>query len=222
MECEYDRIQHGTGGAPMSDNGDRDDANGCVYFVEAIGLDRIKIGFARSSPRVRLNQLQEGSPLKLRPIGFIPGGRMLEADIHRQFADARTHGEWFNATPELMDYIRVHASTGTYGSHTQTRNTVRVQFSLTADDLAEIRPWRRRIGLRACSPIFPPWSGSSSIPIGSPATGDETMPDPKPHTRNTKRILVNLLPADLAALDAIAAEESEPGMKPNRSAAVRR
>ncbi len=137
MECEYDRIQHGTGVAPMSDNGDRDDANGCVYFVEAIGLDRIKIGFARSSPRVRLNELQEGSPLKLRPIGFIPGGRMLEADIHRQFADARTHGEWFNATPELMDYIRVHASTGTYGSHTQTRNTVRVQFSLTADDLAK-------------------------------------------------------------------------------------
>ncbi len=47
------------------------------------------------------------------------------------------------------------------------------------------------------------------------------MPEAKPHARNTERVLISLLPDDLLALDAIAAEIAEPGMVPNRSAAVR-
>ena len=47
------------------------------------------------------------------------------------------------------------------------------------------------------------------------------MSGASPRTRNTKMVLVSMLPDDLHSLDAIAAEIAEPGMAPNRSAAVR-
>lgn len=47
------------------------------------------------------------------------------------------------------------------------------------------------------------------------------MPETKPHPRNLTQILVGFLPADLAALDALAAERAEPGMRPNRSEVLR-
>ena len=47
------------------------------------------------------------------------------------------------------------------------------------------------------------------------------MPETNPQTRNTERVLISILPDDLHSLDAIAAEIAEPGMAPNRSAAVR-
>lgn len=45
------------------------------------------------------------------------------------------------------------------------------------------------------------------------------MPDEQ--TRNTVRVMISMLPADLAELDALAARLSEPGLSPNRSAAFR-
>jgi hypothetical protein len=41
------------------------------------------------------------------------------------------------------------------------------------------------------------------------------------HARNVLRVQLSILPADLAALDAIAAALAEPGLAPNRSAALR-
>jgi hypothetical protein len=47
------------------------------------------------------------------------------------------------------------------------------------------------------------------------------MPRDQTQTRNTVRIMLSMLPADLAALDALAAKQADPGMPPNRSAAFR-
>lgn len=44
---------------------------------------------------------------------------------------------------------------------------------------------------------------------------------PEKQSRNTVRVMISMLPADLAELDALAARISEPGLTPNRSAAFR-
>lgn len=79
---------------------------GAVYFIESVGLERIKIGFA-GEPEKRLRQLQTGSSSPLRLIGCIPGGQHLEAKLHNDFAHLRLDGEWFLATQELRGFIEM-------------------------------------------------------------------------------------------------------------------
>lgn len=75
-----------------------------VYFIEAVGLDLIKIGFAlRLSERIA--ELQTASPVPLRLLGSVLGGRDLERFYHDCFADQRVKGEWFRRCPELDRYI---------------------------------------------------------------------------------------------------------------------
>lgn len=76
-----------------------------VYFIQAGEGGPIKIGCSRS-PIVRLNELQTGNAEKLVYCGAIPGGFELEQRLHERFASLRVAGEWFNAEPELVDYIR--------------------------------------------------------------------------------------------------------------------
>lgn len=75
-----------------------------VYFIEAVGLDRIKIGKADDVGR-RLQQLKTGSPCALNLIKAVPGGHSLEAKLHSEFAGLRIKGEWFHAGKSLTDYI---------------------------------------------------------------------------------------------------------------------
>lgn len=75
-----------------------------VYFIEAVGLERIKIGKA-NNPEARLAGLQTGSPVPLRLLGKIPGGHALEKKLHGEFASLWMDGEWFHATKELRNYI---------------------------------------------------------------------------------------------------------------------
>jgi hypothetical protein len=74
-----------------------------VYFVAAD--NRIKIGVA-TSVRKRLKELQTSAPHKLQLIAVRPrAGRAEESAIHRRFAAYRLHGEWFKASPELLQYV---------------------------------------------------------------------------------------------------------------------
>jgi hypothetical protein len=68
-----------------------------VYFVEAVGANRIKIGHAED-PTSRLSQLQTGCPYPLRLLFSIPGGRVVEANYHAKYAHLRIDGlqEWFH------------------------------------------------------------------------------------------------------------------------------
>lgn len=63
-----------------------------VYFAERDG--HIKIGYSR-------NPYQRVRALNARLISFVPGDKRLEAEYHRQFADAALGHEWFLATPRL-------------------------------------------------------------------------------------------------------------------------
>lgn len=84
---------------------DEEQGSTFIYFIEAIGHDRIKIGKA-DNPEVRLKQLQTGSHAELRLIGTIAAEAAREQEMHQAFATDRIRGEWFAATPELREYIR--------------------------------------------------------------------------------------------------------------------
>jgi hypothetical protein len=65
-----------------------------VYFVEAVGLDAVKIGWA-SDLGMRLKGLRTGCPAPLRVLRVIRGGHALELAMHERFKAHRTSGEWF-------------------------------------------------------------------------------------------------------------------------------
>jgi len=77
---------------------------GYVYFVEAVGAKRIKIGWT-TDPRNRLDTLATASPFPLEQIKVTYGDRDTERWWHQKFEDLRVHREWFRATPRLRDAI---------------------------------------------------------------------------------------------------------------------
>lgn len=80
-----------------------------VYFVQPIHGGLVKIGVA-ADVAGRLNSMQTGSPVQLRVIGVIPDvGQDRETELHQRFAESRSHGEWFEPTPELLAYIDENA-----------------------------------------------------------------------------------------------------------------
>lgn len=86
---------------PSRDRGER-----CfIYFVEAVGLDKIKIGTTSNSPRHRLQMLQNACPVQLKLLALVKGGVEIEDHIHAAFQNSRCHGEWFYATADLRNYI---------------------------------------------------------------------------------------------------------------------
>jgi hypothetical protein len=65
-----------------------------VYVVEALGLERIKIGTARDVVK-RLQTLQCASPVELVVIGQISGGHFTEKWLHYRLKQYSIRGEWF-------------------------------------------------------------------------------------------------------------------------------
>lgn len=77
-----------------------------IYFAKADILGHIKIGFTDDTDAEgRIRELQVGCPTRLSLMGTIPGGRETESDLHRRFAFAHLHGEWFRPVPELLAFI---------------------------------------------------------------------------------------------------------------------
>jgi hypothetical protein len=75
-----------------------------IYFIEAMGINRIKIGIT-DTLYSRLYSIKTYCPYPPIIIGAIHGYRELEEEIHHKFKHLRKHGEWFEATQELRDYI---------------------------------------------------------------------------------------------------------------------
>ena len=97
-------------GAPPRPAGPKRHGDRSVYFIQPVDGGRIKIGVS-GNPEIRLRDLQTGSPVDLRIIALIPDAAPgTEPALHVRFAHARAHGEWFDPTPDLLDYIAEHAS----------------------------------------------------------------------------------------------------------------
>ena len=95
--------------------------SGYVYFIQAGDELAVKIGSTVELEK-RLLALQTSNHLRLRLIGAIDLrklgvqenlnrvefgqlARTREAEIHKQFASDRIHGDWFKLTSELVKFI---------------------------------------------------------------------------------------------------------------------
>jgi hypothetical protein len=82
----------------------RHESQSRVYFIEAVGLNVVKIGFARDITE-RIRKLAPGCPAPLRLLGTVPGDLKIEQHYHERLAAHRTHGEWFKLCPALEAII---------------------------------------------------------------------------------------------------------------------
>ena len=78
-----------------------------VYLMATADGRYLKIGIARDV-EARRSSLQTAHPEKLKVIGVIPGGgRRLERQLHLEFRAYRTLGEWFMASPFILERFMV-------------------------------------------------------------------------------------------------------------------
>lgn len=78
-----------------------------LYFIRPVGrAGPVKIGITLN-PHQRLACHQTYSPVALEYAGLaeIDGAAALERALHRQFADVRSHSDWFAGTEELYEAI---------------------------------------------------------------------------------------------------------------------
>jgi hypothetical protein len=83
---------------------ERTPTSSVVYFIRSGHSGPIKIGIA-SDVKARLRTLQCASPEALAVLATTPGSLELERQLHVQFQHLRKSGEWFNAAPELLEFI---------------------------------------------------------------------------------------------------------------------
>lgn len=80
---------------------------GYTYFIQSECGGPIKVGFTKGRPQQRLMELQTGSPLKLKLVGWMEGNS--EREVHAQLHWARLHGEWFLDDEWLIEFINENA-----------------------------------------------------------------------------------------------------------------
>ena len=77
-----------------------------VYFAQSED-GYIKIGCTQNL-KSRIRHIQIYNHMKIKLIGKMKGGHEVEAMLHRKFKQHRKRGEWFEGSPELLEYIETH------------------------------------------------------------------------------------------------------------------
>lgn len=75
-----------------------------VYAIIAEEIGRVKIG-RTSDLALTGAALQRGCPCELRLLKLTPGGHVLEHRLHAELSKWRVIGEWFTASPEVLNAI---------------------------------------------------------------------------------------------------------------------
>lgn len=90
-----------------------------VYFLQAVNLKLIKIGYCKDARLdARINAIKTGCPDELILLGFIPKAEItVEYNLHQEFKTFRVRGEWFNPSKKLINFIEIN--NGTYGISTR-------------------------------------------------------------------------------------------------------
>lgn len=71
-----------------------DGRDGWIYLIGEDGSRTVKIGWSRKVGQ-RLQQIQAYSPAPMRVHWAHPGHQWQEIELHYQFHQHRSHGEWF-------------------------------------------------------------------------------------------------------------------------------
>lgn len=78
-----------------------------VYFIEAIGLNLVKVGYTESF-ETRFNALSTSCPVPIKIIyiwDFPNASRLHEQYFHKKFKEQHNHNEWFRKEGLLLDFI---------------------------------------------------------------------------------------------------------------------
>lgn len=75
-----------------------------VYFIGSVEMRCVKIGVTRNVDR-RIAGLQTACPCELTIFAVIDGDKSTERALHSQFAEHRRHGEWFELSDDIQDFI---------------------------------------------------------------------------------------------------------------------
>lgn len=113
-----------------------------IYFVFAPVVNRVKIGLTKAGKENgRLSGLQVGSPVSLTLVGTVPGDQWLETRYHNMFRLDNHHGEWFDLTPPLKQFIQELLPNGNWELFPNLRNGRDGQAylkSLSQNEIADI------------------------------------------------------------------------------------
>jgi hypothetical protein len=81
---------------------------GLIYFVEALGLDRLKLGYTTGRFDARLAVVQTGSPVRIQPLLiWRHATKADEQQLHRLFAKWRHHGEWYELNFNVLCHMEM-------------------------------------------------------------------------------------------------------------------
>ncbi len=97
----------------------RSTPEGYVYFIVEEDRPRIKVGYSKDV-HSRLINLQTSHSSKLVLLGYFKGSVRDEKLLHREFAKFRIHGEWFNFSLEIKEFL---IKNGVLSKHQITRST---------------------------------------------------------------------------------------------------
>lgn len=76
-----------------------------VYVIHRPATNEVKIGVSRC-PRDRMATLQTGSSSPLVLLAKVRGAHSEEQMLHERFAAHRKSGEWFEASPEILEWAK--------------------------------------------------------------------------------------------------------------------
>lgn len=77
---------------------------GWLYFLSATEVARIKIGMTHDCTR-SVGFFRAQSPIPITVLAIVRCPADFEGALQRALANCRSHGEWFNATPDLLDLV---------------------------------------------------------------------------------------------------------------------
>ena len=76
-----------------------------IYFIQCVTGGLIKIGRTDDIER-RFATIQACCPVRLHVLAIVPGYFEAEKHLHRRFSYCRRHGEWFEASVGLLEFIQ--------------------------------------------------------------------------------------------------------------------
>lgn len=76
-----------------------------IYFLYAPVSRRMKIGYTKFFTS-RFSKIQSNSPEQLEVLRVIEGDGRLEKMLHRLFAEEHSHGEWFDASVKMVEFVK--------------------------------------------------------------------------------------------------------------------
>lgn len=78
-----------------------------IYFVEAIGMNLVKIGYTEKDVQFRFNKMVPDSPVELAIISTKEGSKEDEARIQSALNEYCVRGEWYALTEKVREFIDI-------------------------------------------------------------------------------------------------------------------